>query len=239
MAALDVTNYKHIHQSTKDLINGFIRGFEALFSNEHSAFNIPVSINYICALFYYLTDEWNKDRMARKYEISDDKLTLSSTGKEGGSDETCACLTAIARSGQNHWKFKIDKWPHPGTYDYVVIGVIKENANFDKVISKWLGGIVNTTYCWDMASTELNVHNSDDSDTWIAGYGVKGKEGDIIDMYLDLDKYELSFAVNGKNYGKSHDVDKEYGYIGIVSFRYADYQMTLLSYDFQTYSDEI
>eukprot|EP01084_Bolivina_argentea_P257896 434586_1 len=38
-------------------------------------------------------------------------------------------------------------------------------------------------------------------------YCPRGKCGDIIDMYLDLNKFELSFAINNKHYGKAFDVD--------------------------------
>ena len=44
-------------------------------------------------------------------------------------------------------------------------------------------------------------------------YGEKcGKEGDIIDVYLDLEKYTLSFGVNGTDYGIAHKLNqnKEY-----------------------------
>ena len=38
-------------------------------------------------------------------------------------------------------------------------------------------------------------------------YCPKCKEGDIIDMYLDLNNFELKYSINDKDYGKAFDVE--------------------------------
>eukprot|EP01084_Bolivina_argentea_P009183 17175_1 len=45
------------------------------------------------------------------------------------------------------------------------------------------------------------------NDKWGQKYGVKcTNKGDIIDVYLDMEKNELSYGINDKDYGKAYDV---------------------------------
>ena len=216
MTALDLSEYKEIEQRTKDLISGYIRAAEKeSFPSNESRYNIPISINYICALFYYIKEKWNTDQIGEDYEIIDD--TLKRKTNNLGSEQS-ALLTNIARSGMNHWKFKLTKFSSDGCY--MDFGIVKENANFDKIAKTYLGEFPNTAYVWSVRSTELNDHKSG---SWPGNkhYGVRCNEDDVIDMYLDLDKLELSYAVNGKHHGKAFDVDSGYGYVGAVSLQSA------------------
>ena len=234
MAAVNLNNYDEIDEKTKYLIFGFIRDAQKLFPSDVIFYNIPTLINYLCALFYFVKDEWDETRIAAKYKILQDKVTLESSNETEWDDESSACMKNIAYSGKHHWKFKIIKWPKS---EYIIIGIIKNDPELiEKVVGTFLGGIPNSTYCLDLYTTELNVHEK--YSRWNKGYGVEGNEGDIIDMYLDLDKLELSYAINGKYYGKAFDIDDGHGYIAAVSFRYNDVSMTLLTYDSNTYHDE-
>ena len=94
---------------------------------------------------------------------------------------------------------------------FIITGIVKDTLQAKKhMIDNLVGKYENTAYAVDIISNEINVHKS--YNEWIEGKAVKCKEGDVIDFYLDLDKVELSYAVNGKNYGKTHDVDGGCGY---------------------------
>ena len=63
-------------------------------------------------------------------------------------------------------------------------------------------GYVKYIYSLDMA--KLFVY-----DPWFktVPYGKYVKEGDIIELHLDMNKLELSYSVNNNKYGKAFDVD--------------------------------
>ena len=60
---------------------------------------------------------------------------------------------------------------------------------------------------------------------------IDGREINIIDMYLDLYKLELSFKINGVNYGKAFDVDGGYEYVAGVSIGGCGDKVTLITHD--------
>lgn len=235
MAELDLRMYHRIDQDTKDLINGYIRGHQNQTKPNGSPTNIPVSIGYICALFYFIfIDAWHKDRHALKYMISgDDNTTITSTKDDEDDDdeESSACLTTTAIKGKHHWKFKITKWPK-AIYAYIILGIVKDNQDFNKIAGTFLGHHANATYCWDLQQMELNIHGNEGISEWKGGYGTSPVQGDTVDMYLDLDALVLSFGVNGTHFGKAFDVDAGYGYVGAVSFRDPGTEMILLEYNF-------
>ena len=76
MAVFELATFRQFPQREKDLINGFIRVVQTMFSQESSYHLIPDSINIICGLFYYVTDKWNKNILPSKYSLSDDCRTL-------------------------------------------------------------------------------------------------------------------------------------------------------------------
>ena len=234
MTTVNLAKYKSIDQRTKDLISGFIRNVAAQLQLKSATFNIPELIYYICALFYYLTDKWNRDRTSSKYIISEDNVTIESI--EVYDVHYMAFLTTVAMQGQHRWRLKINEW---GTgYDrYIIIGIVK-NEIIDKLIEEseygfYLGRIENTAYCFDVDAADLNIHNSRDDWTEYK-YGIEAKEGDIIDMYLDLDTLQLGYAINDTYYGKAFDVEAGYGYIGAVSTELENVRLTLLTYDNDT-----
>ena len=233
MATLDFSYLRNIPQRQTALIHGYIREVQSEFEKDTTYYNIPLSINHICTLFYYIRDEWNKDRITKKYLIFEDKFRMKKLKSGFGelNEDSTVFLTEIAKLGQHHWKFEINKWQPCG---YGIIGIVKDDINFEKVMNHWLGYYPNTTYCFDVNMIELNVHNV--TNKWIGGYGINAKEGDIIDMYLDLDELELSFSINNKHYGKAFNVDTGYGYIGAVSFRDEEIEITLLSHDSKSYA---
>ena len=222
MSALDLSKYKNVDQKTKDLISGYIR------NTQITNVNIPALINYICTLFYYVSEKWNKQRTTQNCLISYDELTMESIDE---NEFTTAFLTQIAESGQHHWKFKIIERPSEDAGN-LIIGIVKDIV-IDKVIQdQWIGKSKNASYCLDVSFNELNIH--DKCNSWEGGYATRCKQGDIIDMYLDLDKLELSFSIGGTHYGKAFDVDSGFGYTAAVSVWPNGTKLTLLSYDCQS-----
>ena len=69
--ALSLHKLKRLPQKEKDLINGFIREIQATFPENNTYFNIPISINHICALFYniYVNDKWDPKYIGYGHEL--------------------------------------------------------------------------------------------------------------------------------------------------------------------------
>merc|ERR1712154_141101 len=56
---------------------------------------------------------------------------------------------------------------------------------------------------------QTRTHGDGDDEWTKRKYGKKGASGDVIDMTLDLEKYELIFAVNDKTYGVAFEVQAQ------------------------------
>ena len=63
-------------------------------------------------------------------------------------------------------------------------------------------------------------------------YGVESKEGDIVEMTLDLKQCVLSYKVNDFDYGKAFDVEKT-TYRAVAALSYKESKITLVSYSRQ------
>ena len=229
MSTLELADHKDIPQRDKDLVGGYIRDIQVLLPKDAAYYNIPISINYICALFYYLHDTWDPDRVHSVYKIKDDTLTRMDPGAERS-----AFLTTTIHSGISHWKFQLTKY---NGNSYVDIGVVKkEQIDFEQAIDTFLGKFKDIYYIFSAGShPEINIHGKNNE--WKRGYGAKTGEGDVIDMYLDLEELELSFSINGTHYGKAFDVDTGYGYVAALSMLGAGNEVKLLAHDCKHYKN--
>lgn len=143
--------------------------------------DFPDDVAKLCLSYYYARDLWSERFTSTGITIKDD--VVSYNYNDDGINGRDAVLTTNVTSGQHHWKFKCVKGDHPRPeYDnaYDSIGIIPtlESSIF---------------YDGDLLRYGFIYRN---------GYF----EGDIVEMHLDLDKLKLSYTVNGKDYGKVHDV---------------------------------
>ena len=124
MADLDLATFKEFPQQEKDLINGFIRQCQLILPKESAYHIIPDSINIICELFYFLTDQWNRSIVPPKYSLSDDCKTLICI-ESIAFEHSTAFLSQIASSCHHHWRFRVQKGAING---FVVIAIVKVSA---------------------------------------------------------------------------------------------------------------
>mmetsp|Transcript_18593 Transcript_18593/g.29465 ORF Transcript_18593/g.29465 Transcript_18593/m.29465 type:complete len:300 (+) Transcript_18593:152-1051(+) len=97
-----------------------------------------------------------------------------------------------------HWKVQIVQGKD------VNLGVIwTEHCKKNKKEMWWLGD-EGYSYWGD----DGQIYHSDKYKKYGATYG----EGDVIDIWLNLKKYNISFAKNGEKYGKAFKVDKTHAY---------------------------
>ena len=109
----------------------------------------------------------------------------------------------IVNEGLCHWKFRIKKRSENSRNWAFVIGIwstktTKEpprNTYFTKDRSSY-------AFVADSAKMVNESGGGFGND-----YGVKCKEGDIIDMYLDFNNLTLRYCINDKDYGVACNVD--------------------------------
>ena len=93
---------------------GYVRDIKCVMTN--STADIPLLIDYICALFYYIFEAWDQNRIASGCKISEDRLAVQCI-----KGYSTACLTKVAILGKHHWKFQLMGW----RMNYILIGIIK------------------------------------------------------------------------------------------------------------------
>ena len=230
MASLDLSLYKKVDPESRDLISGYIRRAQKLFSCQTAYYNIPTAINHLCALFYYLAeDEWDKDRMGSQYEIDQDTNALLRKSC-GPQEEQSVYLTNVAESGTHHWRFKLTF----NSLQYIDIGVVRESVDPQLITPTYLGQHANTVYVLSLQHDKLQLNVHDQANQWKSGFlsDVELKEITVLDMFLDLNALELSYAIDGKR-SKAFDVNGDHGYIAVVSINTnsGGNRVELLSYD--------
>ena len=185
---------KNVWQKWKDLINGYIRNMQVILPKDETFYNIPPLINHICLIYYGSTDEWDSKYISKKMKLQDNCITNIS---DVAYEYVSAFGRAIISSGKFHWKFKIEKVQKTGWYIVIGIWKIKSEVEPPKETYFTHKGY-KSGYGFVTEDGKLVTETGGSS---FKKYGVPCKTGDIIDMYLDLDKLTLSFAINGTDYG--------------------------------------
>ena len=194
------------------VVSGYIHEYESM--NKQ---NIPKEIILICILFYgYGVDEWDVDQISIGMQLSDRKLTKVKRGVLYASSSYCK---RIIECGTFLWRFKIDDcsngvgWDDGGKF---MIGIWKVNGDEEPQTDTYftrdgdgygfdpVGGVI---------SNDAGYTSADQK------YGVKCKNGTIVEMLLDMNELTLSYKINDKDYGKAFDVEK-------CKYRAAVYMLT-------------
>eukprot|EP01084_Bolivina_argentea_P172997 299641_1 len=201
---MDITRFKLVDKDTEHLVFGYIRNIQnTLLSNNDTFCTAPVVINKICALFYFIQpDNW--DAKCKSDKISVYGNIMRHTGN--GNGYSTVFLSKIVNAYQHQWKFRIHK-----NKGCLLVGIWDNNYDANLNIDQLIGADRNTAYLFSASLARVNIHEGDYKWTEDRTYGKKLLDNDEIDMYLDFDNHTLSFSVNGKDLGKSHDIkDSEY-----------------------------
>ena len=185
----------------KLLVFGYIKTIQLLLNekaiNDKKIFYvIPQSIIDLCFNFYHILEEYDTE-----FEFSGDDLTYSDDLSIVTTNASCSIFfKRIFNSGQHHWKFKLLEAP---TFR-VEIGIWKINSGEPK--RDWFTSTTQAGYSFSPKYGQLN--NMESPTSFGDNYGERCNEKDIIDMYVDMNKLELSYSINGKYYGKAWDIER-------------------------------
>lgn len=190
-----------ISQTTKDIVNGYIRSMEVKLH-----VNIPRDIFPTFILF----NAWEKDTFetaTMDMRLSNDKSKITKKITDGFSN---AFGKKCIKEGCHIWKFWIQDYDSRDSD--ILIGVWKSLT--DDSINSQLGGPLahsdepfiaiqhNITYGFGLqGKVFMNTLK-------VLPYGMICHNGAIIEMILDLDNHSLKFIINGKDFGKACTVQQ-------------------------------
>ena len=120
----------------------------------------------------------------------------------GGGKWNCSCFgnRSLIKGKINKWKLQLS-----GSGDFV-FGIIPKGTNINE-IDNWKRGYVT-------CSCNFAKHNLGE---WSEFLKLQAKEGNIIEIIVDLDRGELSFSLNGKNLGIfCNNIIKDIEYIPFI-----------------------
>lgn len=224
-----VTYNDEIKKNNQFTVNGYVRQIDkSIFAVGNKSFfnNIPVVINYVVLRYYHVA----KDRFDPILHAKGIKVTEDTAERLNAGAHNSAFLSNVVISGIHRWRFKLQK-----RESLTYIGVWKNEYD----ATKPLNGPLHENMYGNKAVYALNTMWGElrgDIDEYIQQqtYCAECKTGDVIDMYLDLNKFELKFSVNDKDHGKAFDVDQTSSYRAAVNMEWSD-SVKLVFYKFKLF----
>ena len=190
------------------------------------------SISQIASDFGDKYEILDKSLSSEYFTIENDTLAFMK-GSEYGGDMSVFGAIAADSGYAYHWKVKLFKNPdEKEDYFFINIGIIEADKTEEYKDGNWWstagisyfscgGGI----FQFDQA-TQKSKHHSYGKD-----FSADSKDV-IVDIWLDMkDKYELSFGINGKNFGKAADVKDSLTYRLGVNMCDQSTRIELLSFE--------
>merc|ERR1712228_551094 len=189
----------------KDTVYGYIRQM----TND----DIPNDIIHLCILFYAALDRFDRQHISSKLTLNEYDQSVK-RNQAGGSANIY--FENIVESGRHEWKFKIVRCQnHSGGY---MIGLWKVQPNVAPPLDNFFAMGKEKGYGYSISDGKKSRLFDGCS---AEQYGKRCNDGDIVEMIVDFDSLSLSFKVNGKDQGKSHDLYKDDKYRAAVYMWYA------------------
>ena len=209
---------KLIDQDTKDTVNGYIRNVQESLPEDNAYYNIPKLIIYWC-LLYYDQEEFVKDPALR----SPNFRFLSNTKAQKIRDcYNTAFFSKVAKKGIHEWKFRLNKFDSAGFT--TIVGIWK--TTFPMRYHVKLSTSSTRFYGYYLNNKTLTASGSGIR----REYGEYCREGDVIEMILNLNKLQLSYRVTEKDYGIAFNNIEDTTYRAALCLHYRGDIIELLSY---------
>eukprot|EP01084_Bolivina_argentea_P095927 172435_1 len=187
---------KSVHTLTTNdlmiLICGYIREYET--KHMQKKIMIPKEFRDIIYKYYYIKDSWNEDYIDKAaIKIIDDCVLCETRGVF-----TVFGNHSVEDGTINIWKLKIERISYDGNTGHPYIGIVKDDIDLMKknIQSCDWWQKHNAGYLFGGGCCEIwwNSRNP--------GHKINqsfNKKGDVLEITLNLNKYVLSFSVNGAN----------------------------------------
>ena len=200
---------KGINDADKNIVLAYIADIQKLFPKHNVYLTIPELVIHWVLLYFYISDEFDTNNKGKSYSLSQDNSIVT---KNQSRDWNLVSLTSKAISGIYIWKFeltKVDKWRYS-----IAIGIWKTKFEIE------IG--------WEVVNAPLGPHTKDQNEA--PSYDKTCRQGDIVEMILDLDKLQLGYKVNDIDYGILFDNIEKTKYVAVLSMFKKNDSIRLLSY---------
>ena len=182
----------------KATINGYIHEIEEnTFTNGSFYRTVPMVINYLCMKFYHKSkDRFHPILHSPLISIQNNTATVNAIIYDG----RVAFLSNSVQNGVHQWEFKLNNI-NDSMFHSVYIGICDQTVHG---VSDYVNGL----FHWKVRNS-FGLHHNGYVRSYIHHldhYCEKMKGNDKIQMCLDLNKKELKYIINDKDYGKACDI---------------------------------
>eukprot|EP01083_Nonionella_stella_P075050 203780_1 len=196
----------------------------------------PSNIIGICAAYFNRSEEWDKYWINKQLALDVQTQTVTHakcTNYTGGS----AFLKRVIKSGIHEWRFRIEQCYVPSRkWSTMHIGVYRiryasaEGAPRKKTrdpTHSWFAKGVERGYALSVINGKMN--DSHGNMVQQKRHKIQCKNGDVIDMMLNMNALSLDFAINGEYYGDTCTIRKGH-YRAAVYLTYVGDSIKLCNY---------
>ena len=211
---------KWIDTYTKDTVSGYIRQCQSLLPSNNIYYTIPSLVIHWCLLYYFIGDAFDPNSCGKGFELSNNNKVMVCMESVNGS----VYLTKKVDKGIHKWSFKLIQ---VDSFCDMAIGVWKVNNK--PQVNKCIYNMNANGKCYGWHLNWGYTTNGDDNEN--KHYGETNcVTGDIVDMILDLDKMELRYCHNTKDYGVAFQNIEKTAYKAVVSTNDINDSVELISY---------
>ena len=194
---------------------GWIRNIESKYFTKSVYNHIPSEINNLCIQYYHTTlDRFDPELHHRNIEVTDESMKTTSGG--------VAMLSNIVETGVHKWKFKIIDRKHY-SQNYFIVWKVRDDIDFVDHDGCDLKSMLDFySFVYDIQAHSIfygiNTNHGElrgamfddttDLDSEDEEYCRSCESGDVVQMILDLNEYELKYCINEEDCGKACDVKK-------------------------------
>ena len=175
-----------------------------------------------CLKYYFEQDKFDQngyDKTKMKYNEETNSMKQIIF-----SDASAYLLNIMEKKDLYSFKFKILK--HDNKY-----GDWRQTIGIWRVNHDNKSNIFDSDFSFDDGSfglTNLGEILGDGQNGEYSNYCSGFDTGDVIEMFVDFDKLQLYFTLNGKSLGKAADIDANHKYRAAISLSYKDDEIQLL-----------
>eukprot|EP01084_Bolivina_argentea_P265466 449992_1 len=213
---VNLEHAKWIDDDIKKIVFGYIRSWERSLSNTYNAYyTIPGLVFQWCLLYYCHIESFSAD-YHESYFLESNNLFIT---KIRSDNDGIGFLTKKVSCNVHKWRFKLKQI---NGYS-LVIGIWKATKPIDTSACLWTMGKNDKCYGVNITHGEL---------IYGGRYGWQfgsRQSGDIVDMILDCNHFELSYCINNKYYGVAYKVEETSYKVMVAAYAKGDV-IELLSY---------
>eukprot|EP01084_Bolivina_argentea_P047918 88339_1 len=228
-------------EKTVSKLHEIIKGINVNLMNPHRdniqlnlVFDENILIELINDFGVVLQDSWDQTMKGSNIVMNKSIASIEIKGIPGGRRNTnsyqTVFLSNILASGFHHWRFKMNIQHSRDLFDGL-IGIWKVNTGHrQQLLNSYFTSSINNGYGF-VAQRQKLTNTENIMQLQQTNYGKTANKGSYVDMYLDLDKYELTFGVNGEKFETAFHIDQTV-YRAAVSLSAGDTEgVELISYD--------